>query len=487
MSPRLAANGTDVEVGSVVLRTPGLEGEVDAYDERAGPQRGAVLTLGPLDDVLADEDALVQVALEVRNAEEVAGTPTNMRGPHDEPLMEIDVPAPTEGFGQFVILRDEAGVFSLHFADGDAGSAHRGVQTRTYRLRRTVPPVRDADGARGILGGIASKVIKVVVFRLADELLERLGRTFASKWEAKRFPARVRTMTVDDYREPSGAVPDWDRLQRGRALLLLHGTMMRSHTEFGRFSPELMGRILRRYEHRVFALDHPTLSVDPTANVIYLLEQLPASCRLELDVLCVSRGGLVARVLTERQAKLPLGDRHIDVRDVVFVGTPNAGTALANTERLGSFVDAFTNLIHLIPDNPVTDVLASVVTIAKMIAVGLFEGLDGLMSMTPGGPFLAELNRGNAPDTRYLAIASDFEPKESGFALWVRDALLDPVFGGNANDLIVPRDGVFAANGHDAFPIADPVVFAPDEATDHSSYFKRDRALQQICNWLQIA
>ena len=47
------------------------------------------------------------------------------------------------------------------------------------------------------------------------------------------------------------------------------------------------------------AFDHFTLSEDPRQNIQWFFEQLPEDITLDLDVVTHSRGGLVARVLTE--------------------------------------------------------------------------------------------------------------------------------------------------------------------------------------------
>jgi hypothetical protein len=60
----------------------------------------------------------------------------------------------------------------------------------------------------------------------------------------------------------------------------------------------------------------------------------------------------------------------------------------------------------------------------------------------------------------YRAVASNFEPDQgSSLSRTARDAIIDVVFGGIENDLIVPTEGVHRVAGLDGFAPADPLVF----------------------------
>ncbi|WUI60523.1 hypothetical protein OG774_22620 [Actinomycetospora sp. NBC_00405] len=59
----------------------------------------------------------------------------------------------------------------------------------------------------------------------------------------------------------------------------------------------------RAYDGRIIAFDHPTASVPPEQNAKALLRLIPDDVHLELDIVCHSRGGLVARIL---DGQLPL-------------------------------------------------------------------------------------------------------------------------------------------------------------------------------------
>ena len=106
---------------------------------------------------------------------------------------------------------------------------------------------------------------------------------------------------------------DWARLGAGRALLFVHGTFS-SCDAFHDLPPAVMEELSARYGGRLFAFDHPTLSDDPAANAEYLLAQLPAGTSLTVDIVCHSRGGLVAREIAPEtpasRAGLRPGDDH---------------------------------------------------------------------------------------------------------------------------------------------------------------------------------
>lgn len=477
--------GETVRVGSVRLRTPRLVGEAEAVDLEQST-RGLAVVSDEFDRALSAEGLIPQDAVEVRIDEEISGA-GDSRGEVQERLIEVEVAAPAKGWGQAVVTRDEGGVITWSFSppDGADTDASRSEHTRTYQIRAAVPPTGDEAQDRGLVGRLATKLIKVVVFRLADELLAKAGHAFALSWENKHRPYNLRSMSPRSFRQPSDEPPNWNQLETGRSLLLLHGTLMQSHTEFGRLDPEYIRHLYARYEGRVWAFDFPTLSVDPAENLRALFERMPTGRHFEADVISVSRGGLVARLITER-ADVSASLGRLTLRNVVFVAVPNSGTTLASPDRWSTLVDAFTNIVNLFPDNPVGDTIAVVATIAKMLAVGIFDGLDGLSAMEPGGDFLRGLNHGDRCESQYFGVSSNFEPTNPALAMWARDTLVDAVFSGKGNDLIVPTTGVYETNGAGSFPISDPLIYSPSEGVDHSGYLTHQPTLRQVSKWLGV-
>ena len=231
---------------------------------------------------------------------------------------------------------------------------------------------------------------------------------------------------------------------------------------------------------------HRPLTHDPRQNIETLLRLVPDGITLDVDIICHSRGGLVSRVLAEKQESLQFGTRTLRVGTVIFVGAPNAGTRLADEACIGEYLDTVTNLLNVVPTNGATDALGFVLTGVKLVATGLWSGLKGLHSMQPGGEFGTWLNTGErAKETRYFALASNYTPTQPSLVQLVKDRLMDKVFKGAGNDLVVPTDGVFAANGSGYFPIEGEVVFNAVDGVPHTGFFQYARTTTQMETWLK--
>ncbi len=487
----LNTDGQPLRVGEATLRTPGLAGQVTSHAGKSGRAEAAELTRSDLTRALDAAGVEVRQTVEISDAREVGAATREARG---EPALEFEVRDPGPGNGQMVMSTDEQGIVSWHFrptpdaAKPGGRGAGPPVLTRTYVLPRTVHAQQPAGAAgRGLVGAVGKKFLKELVFPLIEPGIGAIGETFALHWEQKHRPYRVRSFGPEDYATPEAGSIDaegWRRLSAGRALLMVHGTFSQAHTAFGTMPKEFVTALHGRYGGRVFALDHLTLSHDPKQNVNWLVEQMPDGTALDLDIICHSRGGLVSRMLSEKQGELALGSRTLRVGKVVFVGAPNAGTILADGQHMGDFIDTYTNLLNFLPDNGVTDILEGIITVAKQLAVGILKGLPGLQSMRPGGEFSKWLNAGaRAGETRYFALASDFTPGEAGLKQFAMDRLMDKIFTA-ANDLVVPTAGVFAENGSGFFPIEEKFVFQGSDAVAHSGYFANRGAREKIMGWL---
>lgn len=497
MDAQLEPTGTPITLDEVTIRTPGLRGHArEVWPSSVAGMRAETDWTAELAAALEHEGVAPQVLLELDQLvpEELPRAETRSLR-HGEPTIELQVPAPSEGWGQFVLATDEAGVTTWEFAtdtDASATTVRGSAGQRRYLVRGTVPPPKDAardePRVRGVAGAIGKKLLGVFVFPLLDPLLGRVGESFAERWETRSRPYRVRTYGLPDHRhEPQHLVEDraaWERLAAGRSLLLVHGTFSRAHTSFAGLADDTLTELERRYHGRVFAFDHFTLSHDPRRNVEWLLEHIPAGIALDVDVLCHSRGGLVARTLAERSGELSVSARSVDVRRIIFVASPNSGTVLTDVEHMSTFVDTCTNLANFLPDNAVTTTLEALVTVAKHLAVGTLNGLEGLQSMRPDGPFLRWLNVDAANQTAYHALAGDFEPVQAGWRQWFQDQLMDRIFG-KPNDLVVPTASVHEANGSSHFPLADPVVYDHADGISHSTFFSEKRTQQTLLGWLQ--
>ena len=491
MSTALRPDGRSVEVEGVRIVSPGLRGKVDVLPRNAPGLRGADAARQVLVESLSDTGMQEQRTVVIRDhAVDRAALSTGVTRSTQfgEPALAVTVPGPGTGMGQVMLAADEAGVMRWVFADDvpPSEAVTRGGESRTYTVPIAIAEEQDS-GQRGLLGAIGKKVLKVFAFKLLDKVAGELANHFAAKWEAQAHPHRLRAFGPDDYclpGVPALSATDLAPYSGKPTLLFVHGTMSLSHSGFGRLPRDVVQHLYDRYEHRVLAFDHPTVSVDPTANAAWLAG-LVAGADLRVDIVAHSRGGLVSRVLTEQPDTVGLAPGSLEVRRLVMVGTPNQGTALAHKERLGDLVDRLTNLLELIPDNAVTDVVSILISVVKQLAVGALGGLDGLMAMRPGGDWLRDLNQARPVTATYHAIASNYEPAtKSPLARLTRDRVVDLIFKDIGNDLIVPEAGVYTANGATAFPVTEFVSFVSQESIDHSSYWTSPRVHGTFDTWL---
>jgi hypothetical protein len=484
--------GGAVTVGSITLRTPGLAGVAESYRPgltglRSPEMAAAEQTTAALEAALANENFIPQETVEIREAREVeVGAVATRSTSFAEPALVVEVPDPGEDWGQMLLVADEAGGLSWSFWVDEEGRPDtvRGRATRTYVVRRQVSqaPPPEVAATRSLLGAVGTKLLKVLVFPLIDPVIGEVGEFFARRWEEKKRPYGVRRFGADDYTTPGGTPltgDDWARLGQGRSLLFVHGTFSRTHSAFGGLSRETVAELEKRYEGRVFAFDHFTLSDDPQRNVEEFLARMPDGARLDCDIVCHSRGGLVSRLLAEQ-----IGTPKIRIGTIAFVAVPNHGTILTDAKHVSSFLDSYTNLLNLIPVPHPVEILEGVLTVVKQVAVDVLAGLDGLQSMRPGGPFLARLNRQTAGSSRYRALAANWEPTDPGLKQFLGNRVLDAVFQKAQNDLVVPTLGVSEANGSGLFPITDPHVFGPADGVSHVNFFSHPVTQEKLLEWL---
>jgi pimeloyl-ACP methyl ester carboxylesterase len=379
----------------------------------------------------------------------------------------------------------------------DFGEGNGAGETLVFRIPvadtagRKAKTRADGEGSRAF-GGVKKKILKVFVYPITDKIFGPIGKGFARKWEKTHRPAFVRSLTSENYQDDRPDFPhlsqtEWKRLEGGRALLFVHGTFSTSGA-FRKIERSVIEELARRYDGRLFAFNHPTLSEDPTENAQSFLSEVRRNgARLEVDIVCHSRGGLVARQIAT------LGPAAgCSVRKIVFVGAPNAGTPLTDADHMVDMLDRYTNLTKLIPNGIASTIVNSLVTALKVVAHGALNDLPGLDAMDPTGRFLKDINRlgGSAPEL--YAIASNYEPKAgSPFLSFTRlkDATMDDVFEKVPNDLVVPFEGVYEVASTTGFPIpADRCFkFEPDpsrEGVVHTEYFADAATQQRLLDWL---
>lgn len=481
-----------VDLGSgYTLVAPGLKGTAEVHGPRAPGTRGREQMTPMLDAALAQaglEDVRT-IELEVRPAPPPAGG-LPLRGPTGDDALLLEVPDLGPDAGQVVLAIDEGGTMTWNLPLGDQGEvqppARRGAGgVRRFLIRRHVPPGGGDGNKRGLVQLLGRKLLKVLVYPVTDPVLGPVSELFAGRWEAARRPYGLRLFGPADYGAPAGPPVDWDRLAGHRALLFVHGTFSTAQGAFGDLPAALMETLWHRYGGRVLAFNHFTLAHDPRQNVAWLLDQVPPGLELEADVVCHSRGGLVARTLAERSAEVGAGRRPVRTRRVVFVGVPNSGTTLADPERMVQLLDRVTTALNYIPVGNAGEVLEGVIAAVKVLGHGALTGLPGLAAMNPAGEFPAWLNGGPASGGTYYGITADYEPREPGLRDFLRDEVMDRIFA-EPNDLVVPTAGVYTPK-HPSFPIPrERLLEYPGGAgVTHVNYFQQAETHARLAQWLE--
>lgn len=256
---------------------------------------------------------------------------------------------------------------------------------------------------------------------------------------------------------------------------------------FSKTKKRTLEELSARYANRVFAFDHPTLSVNPEANARWFFSQLPAGLALDVDIVCHSRGGLVSRCLGGRSAQFGVDPARFRVQRLVLAGVPNQGTLLAHPDHMVEFLDRMTSALNLFPDNFVSDVLEGILTVVKVIGHAGLKARDGLAAMKPSNPFLATLDQSPTPGCTVYGIGGDFEPSGAGLGAafcTAADSLIDRVFENSPNDLVVPTDGMRAWGGGNKIPDDRFLYFSADRGIIHTRYFEQAETSTRLLQWL---
>ena len=298
--------------------------------------------------------------------------------------------------------------------------------------------------------------------------------------------------------------------REGPTLLLVHGTGLRTRpgflglteAEFTRLSARYGGRILA-WEHRAFA-HHLDRNARELARA---LERLGVP--MEVEVLALSRGGLVIRMLVEGWESLR---DDIGVHKLVMVGTPNDGTPSARRDPMGKGnvpMKAWRTDVRRLAlidhrDRPMEvheDPFSLPGYDPGDVRLGIWPLLSGSQDQVPGSPMLARLNgfAGPSPHARrdavYFAVASIFNfdhgaPERELLPGMGRREVCAHAIPGVPNDLVVPTASVFRprqgpdASGH--FPLCRDrlVVLQPSVNATHVGLFRVDAVRRQALQWL---
>ena len=299
-------------------------------------------------------------------------------------------------------------------------------------------------------------------------------------WERKRRPYNLWQVGVDG----SFTAPRWSEFTQGSSLLLIHGTFSTPQVGFtGWLDQPTFEAVAARYGGRVLAFAHPSLSASPQENIDWLVQHLPAGEAFggALDVLCHSRGGLLARELAARGAA-GAGPR---VDRICQVGAPNLGTPLADATRWTAFLDSHTNCLTVLPDTTTTIVLEGLLCLVKIIGTGVARGLPGLAAMEPAGDWVRTFGSRPTGDARWFTIGASYKPSSPIAAGLVHrlgsavaDAAVDEFFAAD-NDMVVPTEGCHWPGT----PALDS-LHLKGSVTNHCNYFESHEVHEALSRWL---
>ncbi|MBB5471123.1 hypothetical protein HDG32_007279 [Paraburkholderia sp. CI2] len=507
MTIQLTGSANSVALGGgYALRAPGLQGTAETLHPGGAATRTVTRDLAA--GIVALDEALQAGAVSEVKIIDLSIKPTpptsapnTLRSAHGGQV-ELEVPDLGDATGQLVVSIDDAGGVRWHLPEVKAGGANAAARGTSGTLRFRIPTTATAHAIqpraspkapqRSLFGGAGRLLLKVLVYPVTDPLIGTVSDAFAARWEKLKRPYRLRIFAPDNYRNADVQPMSTGELAKvcnvGPVLMFVHGTFSTAHAGFGGLDTNTVVELNKRYGARVVAFDHPTLADTPVDNVRWLLGQLPSS-EVQLDVVCHSRGGLVARVLAERHPQFALDASHVNVRRAVFAGVPNSGTVLADPDHMMNMVDRLTTVLTLFPTGPVTETLEALVTVVKIIGHGALKGLQGLASMHPSGPILSVLNQVSGRPCDYFAVTSIYEPTERGLrgvVLGAADNVVDLVFGNAENDLVVPTDGVWSSNGGACFPLRDDHVFTldPSLGVTHTNLFPHQAVADKLLQWL---
>ncbi len=411
----------------------------------------------------------------------------------DELLLQVPL---ARGEAALVLYTDEAGRITIHYGEADAASP--ALPTRAFgadhrvrfRLRLRSGVSRQAGSSRGLIGSAVAKVIKVLVVKLLAEPAGRLVAGRVAAWEARARAAQgLHGGTLAQLLDPVPVpLASPEPLRGRRSLLFIHGTTSSTAGAFVglRQNAAVLARLYAAYEGRIVGFNHHTMSVPVIDNVRDLLAALAvAPGDYHFDVVCHSRGGLVARALAHLSAaalQRPAG-LHVRVGRIVFVATPNAGTPLADPERLPGFVERLVNVVNLLPDSGLTIASGALLSLAAALVETGLPRLPGLVDQAPG----SELQRGLEPPAGgtegFHAFASDYEPSGNLIDV-VKNRAVDRIFEAVGNDLVVPTNGV-ALTPYFELPATRVFVFPRERAVHHSLFFSQPE-MAKLPAWLGL-
>jgi pimeloyl-ACP methyl ester carboxylesterase len=374
-----------------------------------------------------------------------------------------------------------------------------GVLQWEERLAGTLPSMRQQ--MRGQFGSDRADALEFEFKRLAPSQIT----SFLAKQDQRLTPRRgLARLNPETRTWTKATLPE-----TGRALLLIHGTFSNCDNMLDGFAsrstsktePVWLDQALKAYDGHVYAFDHPTLSVGPMFNAMDLQREVAGSAA-KIDLVCHSRGGLVARWWCE--VFDPNSER---CGKVVIAGGPLEGTGLASPAHLRETLNCLTQISAAITTAtglvgmavPMFGVVQAVLKVVTSLT-GLASRspvIDAVVAMIPGlfamsrvgnNPELLRLLEMGSPSTeRYHAIISDFQSNEPAWKFWnlyrVLDAGADAVFQG-ANDLVVDTTSMVQLGHQQQIAEERTLDFGTNDQVHHLNYFSQPQTQAFLADML---
>lgn len=441
---------------------------------------------------------------------EVVGTVTiedQRPGQEDEKRVRLSAPVYDTGGGMALIYFDENGQASIHLPELEDGRAVLGPLDRAVFDVPLHPQIERDDGPRVLAGSgwLAKAFLKVIGWKGVEGAAVRYGPAALRAFEDEILPFRVLAhdnVFAEKPVELDGKIPPAEK-----ALLFVHGTISRANKAFKGLdgNAAFLAGIADRYGQAVYAYDHPTVATGIATNIMRFYDRL-APGEHHFDIICHSRGGLVARALRDLdEAALKEQFKHdakrgqysdelkdwgagwsipagvsVNVDRIIFAGVPHGGTILAKPGYLKRYLEILLTLAAWAPE--IIDVVLEVVlSVVKVLAGDVLPELPGLNDCSPDSKLITRL--APTPTPHDAAVRANFEPP--GMLGRIADSLWDQLLGGVDNDVLVSlssagelRNGVFSSDRL--------LTFGRDRETPvwHSSLFAQSETPERVLFWL---
>jgi len=355
---------------------------------------------------------------------------------------------------------------------------------------------------RGLIGEALLSGFEIVSGVAGDGLAELAAERIAVRVDAQVEPGvyALRAASLPRLKgsgnKPLATLPGAE----GPVLVFVHGTFSNTAGAFGKLwaqHPQRVAALFQHYGERVYALEHPTLTLGPVANALALAQALPKGARVHL--VTHSRGGLVAEVLA-RAAGNPslqdedlsafsagerrelaalgaeLGRKGVRVERVVRVACPARGTLLAS-RRLDAYLSVFKWTLEL----AAVPVLPELVEFLSAVAQQRTDPgtMPGLAAQVPDSALIQWLHAADEPLPGELrVVAGDVQGDSIGS--WLKTLVADSFYWTD-NDFVVQTRSMYGGA-----PRAGGALYLLDRGgrVTHSEYFGNERTADAVCGAL---